>query len=338
MSEPSNDVGSASLDAAQLCERISTSLLQLYRAANETVADQFQARALTLLQEVVPFDSAMWGSGSWSAAGVEVHSVFLDRQPPEMMQSYERVKQHDTFAQQTHRFRAITLNVSADDPRYVPHPDLAAHTRRYGMAHALGTQFDDGLQLVTSISLFRSRPAARYSETERLFVQSLVPHLAETWSYCLLRSVGDRADHGLAEASRALCDQKGLLHAAAPPFADLMRAEWPAWQGPKLPDTLCSGWLVPAHSQHVGAALVIGSEPVGDLRLLKLRRLSALDALTARELEVARLYGSGSSHKAIAQVLHVSPVTVRNHLQSTYSKLGVRDKAALATLLRAAEG
>ena len=88
----------------------------------------------------------------------------------------------------------------------------------------------------------------------------------------------------------------------------------------------------------MGSALVIGSEPVGDLRLLRLRRLSALDTLTARELEVARLYGAGSSHKAIAEALHVSPATVRNHLQSTYDKLGVSDKAALATLLRAAEG
>ena len=59
--------------------------------------------------------------------------------------------------------------------------------------------------------------------------------------------------------------------------------------------------------------------------------------MTTRELEVARLFGSGASHKAIAGALRVSPNTVRNHLQSTYGKLGVCDKAALAKLLHVAE-
>ena len=313
--------------------RLSALLLNLYRIANDVRANEFRARALALVQAVIPFDSAMWGSGSWSAAGVQVHSVHLDRQPLEMMQSYERVKQYDTFAQQTFRCRATTLNVSADDPRYVPHPELAAHTHRYGMAHALGTQFDDGMHLVTSMSFFRSSPQNPFSEVERQFVQALVPHLAETWNLCRLRSVSGSDGLIDSHAACALSDRKGMLHAAAPAFAQLLRAEWPEWQGPKIPEVLQGSWLLPDHSRHVGTAVVIVSEPVGDLRLLKGRRVSRLDDLTARELEVARLFGSGTSHKAIAKILHVAPVTVRNHLQAAYNKLGISDKAALARLL-----
>jgi len=140
-------------------------------------------------------------------------------------------------------------------------------------------------------------------ECERQTVQALVPHLAETWNLCRLRSVAGSFGLDICPSARALCDCKGRLHAAAPAFTTLLRAEWPEWQGPKLPEMLQGNWLRPEHSQYVGAAIVANSEPVGDLRLLKLRHVSLLDTLTAREQEVARLFGSGSSHKSIANCI-----------------------------------
>ncbi len=319
--------------------QLSSLLLELYRIAAGSTSKQFQAQALAATQQVVHFDSAMWGTGSWLPTGVEVHTVYLDRQPAEMMQNYEKVKQYDTLASESYRQLGVTLNVSASDPRFVPHPELAAHTRRYYMAHALATNFSDGMQLFTAISLFRADPERPYSENERQLIQALVPHLAETWSNCRLRSVSG-ADELLESTprARALCDRRGILHAAAPSFAALLRTEWPEWQGPTLPEILLGKWLNADQGQHTGVAIVVTSEAVGDLRMLKLRKLSLLDRLTTRELEVARLFGSGSSHKSIAQALHLAPVTVRNHLQTTYGKLGVSDKAALAKLLHIVEG
>jgi two-component system nitrate/nitrite response regulator NarL len=58
--------------------------------------------------------------------------------------------------------------------------------------------------------------------------------------------------------------------------------------------------------------------------------------LSPREQEVLRLIAEGSSAPEIARQLHLSPSTVKTHLQSLYEKLGVSDRAAaVASAMRA---
>ncbi len=59
------------------------------------------------------------------------------------------------------------------------------------------------------------------------------------------------------------------------------------------------------------------------------------DALTPRELEVVRLLAGGYSNKEIAGALGMSEGTVKNHVSSVLSKLGVRDRTR--AVLRALE-
>lgn len=74
----------------------------------------------------------------------------------------------------------------------------------------------------------------------------------------------------------------------------------------------------------------------GPLRAQLLRppgRDPALERLSPREREVARLFGSGLTHKAVARRLGSSPSTVRNQLARVYEKLGVSNKTELAALV-----
>jgi DNA-binding NarL/FixJ family response regulator len=48
--------------------------------------------------------------------------------------------------------------------------------------------------------------------------------------------------------------------------------------------------------------------------------------LTRRELEVLRLLATGVNTKGAAEKLHVSPATVRNHVQNIFGKLGVHSR------------
>lgn len=81
-------------------------LLNLYRLSHEQPVEHFQDQALDLLKPVLPFDSAMWGSATMTAAGIDIHTIHLHRQPPEMLQAYEEVKHLDTAAQ------AVTMHPS----------------------------------------------------------------------------------------------------------------------------------------------------------------------------------------------------------------------------------
>ena len=53
--------------------------------------------------------------------------------------------------------------------------------------------------------------------------------------------------------------------------------------------------------------------------------LRAVD-LTERELEILRLMAAGYANREIADALHLAPGTVKNHVSSLLTKLGVRDR------------
>jgi PAS domain S-box-containing protein len=55
--------------------------------------------------------------------------------------------------------------------------------------------------------------------------------------------------------------------------------------------------------------------------------------LTPREREMAVLAGQGYSNDQIAEMLVVSPLTVKTHLRNVYRKLGVSGRAAAAARL-----
>ena len=58
------------------------------------------------------------------------------------------------------------------------------------------------------------------------------------------------------------------------------------------------------------------------------RRVEEL-GLTAREIEVIRLSAEGLSAAGIADRLHVSVYTIKNHKQNIYTKLDVRSNAEM---------
>lgn len=62
-----------------------------------------------------------------------------------------------------------------------------------------------------------------------------------------------------------------------------------------------------------------------------------VDVLTRREREILRMVATGVSTKAAADRLHVSPATVRNHVQNILGKLGAHSRleaVAMATRQR----
>ena len=99
------------------------------------------------------------------------------------------------------------------------------------------------------------------------------------------------------------------------------------------------GWgVVPpdAPSEELGAAVAAVAQGLTVLPKALAERLvdepaaavqELSEPLTARESEVLGLLGRGLSNKMIARELHISEHTVKFHISSIYSKLGVSNRA-----------
>lgn len=63
----------------------------------------------------------------------------------------------------------------------------------------------------------------------------------------------------------------------------------------------------------------------------------ALEVLTQREMEIVNLVAAGKSNKTIASILGISPFTVRFHMSSALSKLGLKSRVQVAALVLQAQ-
>jgi DNA-binding CsgD family transcriptional regulator len=73
------------------------------------------------------------------------------------------------------------------------------------------------------------------------------------------------------------------------------------------------------------------NENVSTARHLRRAAVGLAAALTARELQVARLVAGGATNDQIGEQLYISPRTVEYHLRTIYRKLGLTTRVQLAT-------
>ncbi len=308
-------------------------LLDLYRLTRGAPSPQFRDSALEAVKRVLPFESALWGTGvSIPDQGARVHSVHLHHQPMKMMEDYESIKHLDWLHLAVMSNPGTTINVTGTRPDEAP--EIVEHRTRYRMARCLSTIWAEApLQVWTAISLYRGPTEPPFEEEERLFKEDLMPHLVEAWHLNAFHFLNLRTRTTQHEGwTRALIDEEGYVHAAEPGFAERLLGEYPTWQGPRVPATLLevapgNAWAGDEVLARCQATLSAG------LNVLAVRGVGELKRLTARERTVARAFAAGKTHKEIGAELGLSPATIRNQLQSVYDKLGVSTKLELAALV-----
>jgi DNA-binding CsgD family transcriptional regulator len=96
------------------------------------------------------------------------------------------------------------------------------------------------------------------------------------------------------------------------------------------------GWLL-VHADvldgSVPGRIAVVLEPADRAQLLPL--LFALHGLTGREREVAELLVAGRSTDEIAEALHISRHTLRDHVKAIFAKVGVSSRPELTAALAA---
>ncbi len=322
-------------------DKLSEAVLRLHRDGGHVPVDQFCRWAFQRLQHAVRFDSGMWGHGY--ANPVLIHDVYVENQPPEMMENYAHFQAQDFFAAgcNTRPRRTINLYDLIERSAFVELPIYRRHAVRFGMEHILCTVEPQPLSgLVGFISIWRARYDDPYDEGDRLAKQFLMPHLIEARRQNIIghlrRSVEGQAVP--AAASAAVCDHQAILHESDAGFASSLQAEWPQWRGPKLPRAMALAMARQPAGRLEGRTHVFEWSPVELRRLVTARPGHPVDQLSRREREVAELLAEGLTHKEIAGRLGLSPNTARTHIALLYRRLGVSNKAQAIQLFNSLPG
>ncbi len=307
-------------------------LLELHRGCRKQAAEAFPGWAMTQVQRVIPSSAWFWGSGCEIDGEIIVHAFMLDNVPPKSMLTWKQYEHLDILTARLLAQRNVVHNFTHE--MFKDSEIYRLFYRSLGIEQNMGIYaYKPFAGLYDGISLYRSDPANPFSEEERQAMQCLVPHLIETRHINYLEHLSSGA-HRAPQQSLAAADGKGVIHVADDDFAGLLQSEWPDWRGPCLPEPLIEG-LGDAAQRYVGRSITVRLVPVLDMFLLKARPRTAVDDLSRRELEIARRFAQGLTNKEIAQEAGLAPATVRNHLSSIYLKLGVDNKAELATMLSA---
>jgi len=311
---------------------LSAFLLELYKLTGRGPSVEFSRQAFSVLQTALPFDSGLWGTFTRAADGPRPHWGYLHGLPPQMLEEYEHVKQYDVVNQQAVTHPGTTMNVSLEESTPIAHPDIVRHARKWRMEHTLATiLLESPINLFTAVCLYRNDRNCPFSEAERLFAEAIVPHLVQAWHLNAIQFLdAPNPPIQAVPRTRAVVDRYGVLYNVEPSFSGLIRSEIPDWEGPSLPVAFVSA-LERRDRQYRSGGLVmsIARELPDEMFVVSVRRRARIDALSRRELMVAREFASGKTHKEIARQFGTSPTTVRTQIRDIYAKLEVRSKVEL---------
>lgn len=302
---------------------------KLYRSALSIPPDGFRAWALEELRHVVPFDGALWGSGS--AARMQFHTCTVVGLPGD----FPRVLQSTTALNPIVPVLLSNLDTPVDmssvfKDREFYKSELYQRTfEPFGIRRILSTGHADPRSgLYSLVSLYRFDREQRFSAEDHARQRRIMFHLFNAASHAFFLQMTRTHTERPAESAAAAVDREGVFHEAMPRFTELLDAYFPKRAPYALPFE-----LPPEGQTAVIEGLCIRAEPLADLRVVFVWPAGPLDRLTAREREIVYAIAHGLSFKQAARRIGIAPSTVANHLYRVYRKLGVYSRSALAGLV-----
>ena len=234
---------------------------------------------------------------------------------------------------------------------------------RLGVAWQLSITMPAVMPRIVAMVSSRNDGTPDFDERDRLVLNLLRPHLAQSYELAREREVL-RAALGSATGVLAADGSNVILLGPAPheltpgAMTLLYRAFGPPGRDDPLPARVAR-WLVrqreravavqdgssktllqPLVADRGGQRVAMRFVPAATGDCLVLRQVAAAPVaqdltalgLTAREADVLELVVSGDTNAAVAQALHVSAATVKTHLEHIYRKLGVRGRVEAVSM------
>ena len=328
------DGTSAPPTALGVVQAFSECVLELHRKCRELPVRAFQSFIFEQLGRVVPLDSGFFTTGTIQQGTPLPHDFYLHRQPPELVTSWETVKHLDKLAFLATGSPGRTF-VSSAQELYADVLPVLEHCERFSMRHlACTAAVAPRIGSFVVLSAYRHEVSKPFSESERAALELLMPHVVESSRQsriaALLRGTHTTLQNG---GGAAIVNRKAIVLEAEQGFLDLVAQHYPQWNGPALPRELGELASVNTLEKRIVGRLTFQVDPSGDVLLLRARSVLPVDMLSRRERQVALLFASGETTKEIAEHLGIAPNTVRVHVSRAYEKLGVVNKAELASML-----
>lgn len=319
---------------------LSRLLLALHEAAFAAPIETAKEALLGPLRAAIPFDSAIWGSGAEDPP--LIFGIAAIDFPLEQLIAYGAWQAEDRLratasASPGSALRQEDLGPIAD---HRASPIYNGFCREAGIEHTLGiADLDADTRVGELIFLFRGPRAPAYTDAERDLLEQCFPHLLTARRRRMLSAFtrpNGKAQPPDDTPGYAIIDDAGHVHASDRAFGLAMRRAFPGWLGPRLPEPLAR--LVGAGGDALKAGGLRFDLKRGDGR--HLLRMADPDSvqLSPAELKVARLFAQGATSAAVAERLHLSPLTVRNHVTAIYQKLQLHSKAELARYMARLDG
>ena len=350
MSLPGAIPGSSECEQLQRykMEVLSNLIIELYRAAQEMAVDEFREFSLGLLNSLVPFDSAIYGSAVLKQQGMQIQEVHLHNKPIELLSDYALITHADPVLKivranpdRTFRFHPPTFFAGKEKR------PLSDYAKRYEHANGMATaHIDQDSPHAQFLTIWRADEDCHFLKQDSWIAEQVLPHMLEALKInhaLVVHRSFDDADRSTVAIAR----QNGELHFCGMGFRKLLSMEWPDWENAVLPGPLMDELTRIGSTGFCTPTFRVSVKCVGELLFLKASRVSTTVScptirpeslqsaygLTPAEVRVAIALLEGSSAREVADYLNVSPHTVRTQLKQIYAKLGVDTRARFVKLM-----
>lgn len=318
----------------------------LYQASIHMQPGDFKQWTITQLRQLIHFDSAWWGRALFPehCDTPEVHGHSLFQLPSDYFEQWQKIADRDTVAENLYNDSSVPF-MSEVQPETMS-GTLCNFLWQHDIHHVLSFMKADPellldakgnmgeSLLVDFLSLYRNRGGATFESQDRDCLRLVMSHIALSLNHCLEFSVLiNQSAQVSSVVEAAVFDSGFMLNTPSSDFTDLLKRDYPDWDGCILPAEIQESMLGKMSSWK-GRHLSLTFESIDNYWFLKAYPSSLLSELTERESEVAELFAQGKTYMEIAEEIHRAPATVRNHLQSIYLKLGIRNKVELVEKYR----
>lgn len=323
-------------------------IIELYRAAQEMAVDEFREFSMGLLRSLVPFDSAMHGSGPLMQQGMQIQEIYLHNKAIEQLADYAAIAHADPVLKAGRanpgrmiRFHPPTLFAGKKNQ------SLFDYARRYEHGNGMSTvHVDQDTPDAQIFGIWRADQDRHFLKQDSWIAEQVIPHLLESFKVNQALAL-HRTENDAERSMVAIASPNGVLHFCGGGFRKLLNMEWAEWEGAILPRPLMYCLASTGSTGFCSPAIRVTAKSAGEVLFLKASMVSALapcptirpellqntHGLTPAEGRVAVLLLEGRSAREAADFLGVSYHTVRTQIREIYAKLGVDSRARLVKLM-----